>query len=211
MKFSQLPLGILQTNCYIAENADQSCLLFDPGSEGPKLINWLNERGLKPLAIFLTHAHFDHIGAVDEVREFFKIPVYAHEKEKNWLSDPTLNGSQQFRLSHSIQAKPAEYLLTREEHMILGDFQFDAYETPGHSPGSISYFFKTAGYVISGDVLFKGSIGRTDLTEGDQEQLLFSIHNKLLSLPGETIVLPGHGPQTTVKEEKSSNPYINGY
>lgn len=208
MKFSQLPLGILQTNCYIVENTDQTCLLFDPGSEGGKLINWLTERRLRPLAIFLTHAHFDHIGAVDEVREFFNIPVYGHEKEKTWLSDPSLNGSQQFRLPHSIQVKPAERLLTKEDQMQLSDFEFYVFETPGHSPGSVSYFFQKAGFVISGDALFKGSIGRTDLIEGNHEQLLNSIQKKLFSLPGETVVLPGHGQETTILDEINSNPFF---
>ncbi|MDF2792106.1 MAG: Hydroxyacylglutathione hydrolase-like protein but in an organism lacking glutathione biosynthesis, partial [Neobacillus sp.] len=81
MKWSQIPLGVLQTNCYVVESPDKTCLIFDPGSEGKKLIKWLSKRELKPIAIFLTHAHFDHIGAVDDVREYYKIPVYIHEEE----------------------------------------------------------------------------------------------------------------------------------
>jgi hydroxyacylglutathione hydrolase len=211
MKLTQIPLGIMQTNCYIIENSDGTCLIFDPGSEGNKLISWLNDQKLKPAAILLTHAHFDHIGAVDEVREYFNIPVYVHENEKNWLSDPGLNGSDQFRMAHPIHAKPADCLFTKEEKMQLGQFEFMIFETPGHSPGSVSFYFDADGIVVSGDALFKGSIGRTDLREGDQAQLLKSIHDKLLTLPEETTVLPGHGPATTIAEEMDSNPFLNGF
>ncbi|XJZ26212.1 MBL fold metallo-hydrolase [Bacillota bacterium Lsc_1132] len=211
MNWSQIPLGIMQTNCYIIEKEGGSCLLFDPGSDGAKLIQWLEQKQLKPCAILLTHAHFDHIGAVDQVREFFKIPVYVHEKEKNWLSDPMLNGSQSFRLKHFITAKPADHFFTKEEAKNIEGFEFYVYETPGHSPGSVSYFFEKEGFVISGDALFKGSIGRTDLPEGNQAQLRSSIHDKLLTLPEETTVMPGHGPVTTILDEMDSNPFLNGF
>ncbi|MBI0576333.1 MBL fold metallo-hydrolase [Neobacillus cucumis] len=211
MKWSQIPLGVLQTNCYIVENPDQTCLIFDPGSEGKKLINWLTKRELKPAAIFLTHAHFDHIGAVDEVRDFFKIPVYVHEEEEEWLSDPKLNGSKFFMMKESVNAKPAEFILKKEEDIKIAGFEFKLFETPGHSPGSVSYYFENDGFVVSGDALFKGSIGRTDLPKGNQAQLLKSIHDKLLFLPEETVVLPGHGPETTIIEEMDSNPFLNGF
>lgn len=210
MKWSQIPLGIMQTNCYIIENPEGTCLIFDPGSEGKKLISWLNENKLKPIAILLTHAHFDHIGAVDEVREFFNIPVYLHKNEKNWPADPMLNGSYHFTKGHT-HVKPADYLLTGEEKMKLESFEFTIYETPGHSPGSVSYYFENEGVVVAGDALFKGSIGRTDLVEGNHSQLLNSIHDKLLTLPEETIVMPGHGPTTTIDEEMESNPFLNGF
>ncbi|MDQ0197308.1 MBL fold metallo-hydrolase [Neobacillus ginsengisoli] len=211
MKWSQIPLGVLQTNCYIIENTDQSCLIFDPGSEGKKLINWLTKRSLKPDAIFLTHAHFDHIGAVDEVRDKYKIPVYIHEEEETWLVDPKLNGSKFFTMQNLIQARPADFILKKEEAIKLGDFEFFVYETPGHSPGSVSYYFEKEGFVVSGDALFKSSIGRTDLPGGNQSQLLKSIHEKLLFLPEETEVLSGHGPITTIGEEMDSNPFLNGF
>lgn len=211
MKCSQIPLGIMQTNCYIIENSAGACLIIDPGDEGKKLISLLTEKKLTPLAILLTHAHFDHIGAVDVVREFFQIPVYVHENEKEWLPNPSLNGSEQFRMACPITAKSAEHLLTKEEKMTLADFEFIVFETPGHSPGSVSYFFEKEGMVICGDALFRGSIGRTDLLGGNHVQLLKSIHEKLLTLSEETIVMPGHGPSTTIIEEMDSNPYLNGF
>lgn len=211
MNWSQIPLGVLQTNCYIVENGNGSCIIFDPGSEGKRVINWLNKRELKPIAIMLTHAHFDHIGAVDEVRDYFQVPVYLHEEEEEWLANPKLNGSKFFTMENLIKARPADYLLKKEEAFKLNDFEFFVYETPGHSPGSVSYYFEKEGFVISGDALFKESIGRTDLPGGNQSQLLKSIHDKLLFLPEETVVLPGHGPVTTVGEEMDSNPYLNGF
>ncbi len=211
MKWSQIPLGIMQTNCYIIEKEDGSCLLFDPGSDGEKLIQWLEQKKLQPRAIVLTHAHFDHIGAVDDVRKHFTIPVYVHEKEKNWLSDPMLNGSKVFRLQKAITAMAANRFFSKEETIKIEGFEFDLFETPGHSPGSVSCFFEKEGFVISGDALFKGSIGRTDLPEGNHSQLLTSIHNKLLTLPEETIVMPGHGQVTTIGDEMDSNPFLNGF
>lgn len=211
MKWSQLPLGILQTNCYIVENTEQECLIFDPGSEGKKLVNWLTKRNVKPIAILLTHAHFDHIGAVDEIRKTYNIPVYLHEEEEAWPGDPKLNGSKFFMGQSMIEAKPADILIKREETLKIGDFEFFVYETPGHSPGSVSFHFEKDGFVVSGDALFKSSIGRTDLPGGNQSQLLKSIHEKLLFLPEETVVLPGHGPVTTIGEEMDGNPYLNGF
>ncbi|ETI67047.1 MBL fold metallo-hydrolase [Neobacillus vireti] len=211
MKWQQVPLGSLQTNCYIVENPDRSCLIFDPGSEGKKLIQLLNQRKLKPSAIFLTHAHFDHIGAVTEVRNAYQIPVYIHKQEEKWLGDPALNGSQLFMYQNSIKVSDADHIIKNEGAMEINDFAFSVFHTPGHSPGSISYYFEKEGFVISGDALFQGSIGRTDLPGGNHSQLIKSIHDKLLTLPEDTYVLSGHGPVTTIGDEMDSNPFLNGF
>ncbi|MGG3469990.1 MBL fold metallo-hydrolase [Neobacillus pocheonensis] len=211
MKWQQIPLGSIQTNCYIVENPDKSCLIFDPGGEAKKLINLLTRRALKPVAILLTHAHFDHIGAVNEVRDSYEIPVYVHKQEEKWLGDPALNGSQFFRLMEEIRVRPADHLLKTEGVMKIGEFEFTVFHTPGHSPGSVSFYFEQEGFVISGDALFQGSIGRTDLAGGNHNLLLKSIHDKLLTLPEETYVLSGHGPVTTIVDEMDSNPFLNGF
>ncbi|GHH96977.1 MBL fold metallo-hydrolase [Neobacillus kokaensis] len=211
MKWQQLPLGSIQTNCYIVENPDRSCLIFDPGGDAKKLINLIHTRGIKPLAILLTHAHFDHIGAVDEIREMYKIPVYVHKQEEKWLGDPALNGSQFFPLIEPLKVKPADHIINEEGLMKIADFEMRVYHTPGHSPGSLSFYFENEGVVISGDALFQGSIGRTDLPGGNQTQLLKSIHDKLLTLPEDTYVLSGHGDVTTITNEMDSNPFLNGF
>lgn len=211
MNWEQIPLGPLQTNCYLLANSQHSCLIIDPGEDASKLINHIENRNLKPQAILLTHAHFDHIGAVDIVRDKYKIPVYIHEKEAKWLLDPALNGSQYFGVGEPVSLKPADQIVAKEGSMTVGDFSFDVLETPGHSPGSISLYFKDEELVISGDALFQGSIGRTDLLGGNHEQLLNSIHKKLLSLSESVLVLPGHGPATTIEAEMNSNPFLNGF
>lgn len=211
MEWHQIPLGLLQTNCYIVSKKDNSCLIFDPGEEAGKLSSFIREKQLTPLAIILTHAHFDHIGAVEGIRQEFNIPVYIHEKEADWLVDPTLNGSKLFEIGKLVKGNRADYVLTNERELEIGEFIFQIAKTPGHSPGSLSFYFKESGFVIAGDALFSGSIGRTDLPGGDHAQLLKSIHEQLLILPEETIVLPGHGPATTIGQEMDSNPFLNGF
>lgn len=211
MNWEQIPLGPLQTNCYLLANSRHSCLIIDPGEEGRRLINHIEKRKLKPQAILLTHAHFDHIGAVDAIRDKYNVPVYIHERETKWLMDPSLNGSQYFGVGEMVRLKPANKIIAKEGQMTVGDFSFEVLETPGHSPGSISLYFREKGLVISGDALFQGSIGRTDLPGGNHEQLLNSIHKKLLSLSESTQVLPGHGPTTTIEIEMNSNPFLNGF
>ena len=206
----QFPLGSLQTNCYIVKQ-EGSCLIIDPGEEGKRIIQLLNKHKLTPKAILLTHAHFDHIGAVDIVRDHYNIPVYIHEKEAKWLLDPALNGSQFFMIGHLVRIKPADIILYKEETRTIGDFEMQIFETPGHSPGSVSFYFAQERVVFSGDALFKGSIGRTDLPGGNHQQLLRSIQENLLTLPEDTIVLSGHGDSTTIREEIDSNPFLRGF
>jgi hydroxyacylglutathione hydrolase len=211
MKWKQIPLGPLQTNCYIIYDETLSCLIVDPGENPKKLSAVIEQLELKPEAVLLTHAHFDHIGAVDRIRDKYGIKVYIHEKEKDWLTDPALNGSRHFMLNEPIKARAADHLLKNEGEMSIGNFTFDIFETPGHSPGSVSFYFPMANFVVAGDALFQGSIGRTDLPGGNHNQLIKSIHDKLLVLPEETEVLPGHGPTTTVGLEMDSNPFLNGF
>jgi len=211
MNWFPLPLGPLQTNCYILSRKDGSCLIIDPGEEPNKIIQYISSKKLNPKAILLTHAHFDHIGAVDPIREKYSIPVYIHKKEESWLSDPALNGSQFFLHGEKIKARQADHVITAEKRMEIEGFSFEVFETPGHSPGSISFFFKEDGIAVSGDALFQSSIGRTDLPGGSHEVLLKSIHEKLLVLPEDTLVLPGHGPATTIGQEMDSNPFLNGF
>ncbi|TCP31146.1 glyoxylase-like metal-dependent hydrolase (beta-lactamase superfamily II) [Scopulibacillus darangshiensis] len=208
MQWTQMPLGAIQTNCYILENNKGEALIIDPGDEAGKLIKEIEDRQLKPLAVLLTHAHFDHIGALDPVRKKWDIPAYLHVKEQDWLANPEKNGSAHFPMVEDYVFDQAEELINKEGIMTIGPFEFEILETPGHSPGSISFYFKKDGVIFSGDALFNGSIGRTDLYGGDQGLLLDSIHSKLLPLPAETVVAPGHGFETTVTKEKETNPFL---
>ena len=205
------PLGYIQTNCYVISNSEKQCLIFDPGGEGEKIISELHRLKLKPLAILLTHAHFDHIGAVEEVRANFNIPVYIHSAEKKWLVDPAKNGSAKYAEIPSIICGEADFLLNNEPDLKIGEFQMELLHTPGHSPGSLTYYFKEDDFAIVGDTLFQSSIGRTDLPGGNQAELMKSIHSKLLTLPETTLIYPGHGPSTTIEDEMESNPFLNGF
>jgi hydroxyacylglutathione hydrolase len=209
-KWMRIPLGPIQTNCYIVYNESKECLIFDPGEESKKLMTILSKQRWKPIAIFLTHAHFDHIGAVDDIRAQYSIPVYMSNREESWLQDPKLNGSLSFRTGGMI-VKPADHFIDKESEIQISNFIFQVLKTPGHSPGSLSYYFPSLEAVIAGDTLFKNSIGRTDLVGGDSALLLKSIHQKLLVLPEDTLVLPGHEEETTIGSEMDSNPFLNGY
>jgi len=204
MEWIQMPLGPIQTNCYVLMKEDSTCLIVDPGNEGEKLIGVLRERNLQPTAIVLTHAHYDHIGAVDSIRDEYNIPAYVHVNEKEWLSSPALNLGQ-------VIARDPDFTFSGEQELTLGNFTFQIFETPGHSPGSVSLYFKDSELVLVGDALFNGSIGRTDLPGSNHQDLMNSLHEKILKLPEDTTVLPGHGPITTIGKEMDSNPFLNGF
>ncbi|GGE46780.1 hydroxyacylglutathione hydrolase [Pullulanibacillus camelliae] len=209
MQWKRMPLGPLQTNAYILTNESKEALIIDPGEEPQAIFQYIEECGAQPLAILLTHAHFDHIGALETVRTKYTIPVYLHENEADWLSNPDKNGSAHFPMVSACHCQPAERIIIGEQQaLVIGGFEFTIFETPGHSPGSVSFYFPDDHVIFSGDVLFKGSVGRTDLYGGDQLTLFESIENKLLPLPEKTRVAPGHGFETTIGEEQAMNPFL---
>lgn len=201
-----MSLGPLGTNCYIVYN-DYDAIIVDPGGDSGKISTFLNENKITPTAILLTHAHFDHIGGVEELRSYFNIDVYIHQKEADWLEDPQLNGSSLF-LGYEIAVSRAEHLLTPGNKEI-NSIGFEVIHTPGHSPGSVSFIFHDHDFTVSGDVLFRRGIGRTDLPGGDIRQLEVSIKDSLYTLPGTYKVYPGHGPETSIEEEKRENPFFS--
>lgn len=200
-----MALGPIGTNCYIVYDKGKA-LLIDPGAEPDKIAEFLEREGLKVQAILLTHAHFDHIAALDEIRETVDTDVYIHENELYWLSDPQMNGSSKL-IGNEIVMKPAEFTF-KMGPMEIGDFLFEVIHTPGHSPGSVSFLFDQNEFIISGDVLFYHGIGRTDLPGGNMAEIEATIQNKLYQLKESLTVYPGHGPHTTIGEEKQNNPFV---
>jgi len=197
-----------QTNCYILSAGD-GAIIVDPGDEGSKIITYLATQRLKPVAIFITHGHFDHIGALKEVQEKYGIPVYAHQDEAKLFTDSKFNFSWKTgRMPVEFNDLSAFNFVCKDEVIELLDQNINVLHVPGHSPGSLAFYFKDADVVITGDALFKGSIGRTDLPGGNHEQLLKSIETKLFTLPDSTVVYPGHGPATTIGNEKRMNPFF---
>lgn len=207
MKVESFSLGMLQTNCYLLyRGKEKKGIVIDPGENPNPLLTRLKQLELKIEAILLTHAHFDHIAGLNEVRSFTKAPVYLHELEKDWLEDPRKNGSGNWMDLPTVICDPADGLLVGGENLSFFGETFQVIHTPGHSPGSVTYLHQDK--LFSGDVLFAGSIGRTDLLGGDMEQLFATIDTHFLKRPDQTQVFPGHGPKTTIGKERRSNPFL---
>lgn len=205
MEVKQYTLGQLGTNGYILVKGD-SLLIIDPAGEPNRLINEIELINKKPMAILLTHAHFDHIGAVDDLRDHYNLPVYLHENEHDWMDNPALNGSKYFPVKEVICRKADKSL--KPGLMVMDAFEFTVIETPGHSPGGVAFVFEDDELAISGDSLFKLGIGRTDLPLGDYDTLMNTIKEKLFKLPDAYTIYPGHGPKTTIADEKRLNPFV---
>ena len=207
MKIFPMSLGPIQTNCYIISE-NQKAFIIDPGAEAEKIIKHLSEQNLTPTAILLTHGHFDHIAAVDEVAMKYDLPVYAHSLEKEYFFNPKFNFS--YRNGGDIVLSEALNYnwLTCGDTLELIDLKFKILHVPGHSLGSICFYDEDRKVIFTGDTLFRGSIGRTDFLNGNMEQLHAMISQKLLTLPEDTVVYPGHGSATTIRDEKLTNPFF---
>jgi hydroxyacylglutathione hydrolase len=209
MKIEAFPLGVAVTNAYLLiDDTAKNGVVVDPGVSPGKLVKRIRKLGLSIEAILLTHAHFDHIAGLEEVRIETGAPVYIHDLEQDWLGDPNKNLSALWPGLDLVRCRPAERVLKGGETLHLLGREVKVLHTPGHSPGSLSYVFGSA--VFSGDVLFKDGIGRFDLPGGDYDTLMKSINEKLMELPEETAVYPGHGPQTTIGREQAHNPHVTG-
>ena len=201
-------VGPLMENCYLlADPNTNKAVLIDPGDEAPRLLAALEQASLTLEAIWLTHAHFDHVGAVADLLDKLTVPVYLHPADQT-LYENAAQAAQRWGIPLRQPTTPTR-ALEDGDTLKLGDTEVQCLFTPGHAPGHISFYLPSEGYVLAGDALFKGSIGRTDLPLGDHAQLLESIETKLLPLPDNTVVYPGHGPETTIGAEKRNNPFLN--
>ena len=197
------------TNCYTVYNAvTRDAVLIDPACNARFLNNILVNEQLNCVAILLTHGHYDHIGALPELMELVghKVPIYASAEEEDVLNDPRKNLSTMLS-GQMVTVKP-DILLQDDQEIELLDTKLRCFLVPGHTKGGMCYYFAENGILFSGDTLFARSIGRSDFPTGDGIKLVKSIKEKLMTLPDETIVYPGHNERTTIGKERNANPFI---
>lgn len=199
MEIRTLVLSGFQTNCFIVYNDEtKEAIIIDPASSPERVVDKIVSFGCIPKAILLTHGHGDHIGAVEELKNKYKIKVYVHKDEKETLENPEINLS--YMMGENISFSP-DILLEDGETINIAGFKIKVIHTPGHTKGSCCYLFEEYGVLFSGDTLFYGSYGRTDFPTGSQSQLMRSIKEKLLILDPTTVVYSGHGSETTIGDE----------
>lgn len=204
MIFDILPAGMLQANCYIlGDEKTRDGIVVDPGGDAEKILEICGNYGINVKYILLTHAHGDHIGGVKDIKERTGAEIIMNEKDSSLLEKSALDIIPYFR---NIQLFKADRYVKEGDCLDVGDIHLSIIETPGHTPGSISILADS--FVITGDTLFKGSIGRTDFPGGSFEQIMTSIRDKLSKLPVELTVYPGHGPESTIGWEVKYNPYL---
>jgi hydroxyacylglutathione hydrolase len=209
MIIDTLILGDFETNCYCLRASEnmQDCVIIDTGLEETELLNFLEEKQLNPVALVLTHGHIDHIAGLSALRrKFADVKVYIHKLDAELLSDPMSNLS--FMSGSRFTTRPADFTVEEGDIIEQAGIRLQVLHTPGHTPGGISLYCPEDSVVFSGDALFADSIGRTDFPGGSMSQLTRGIKEKLLTLPEETKVLPGHGPSTTIAREKTHNQYL---
>lgn len=201
------PVGPLQCNCSIlVDEASREALVIDPGDEPDRILRALAAARVRAVALLHTHAHFDHISGTRELARATKAPIRLHPADRP-LYDALPDQAAFFGLRAEIP-RPPDATLADGDHIRFGSFEVRAIHTPGHTPGSICFALAGPSPVLfSGDTLFRRSIGRTDLWGGDTEKILSSIRERLFALEGDTAVVCGHGPGTTIEEEKRSNPF----
>ncbi|MBF0282875.1 MAG: MBL fold metallo-hydrolase [Magnetococcales bacterium] len=203
--FDSLETGPLQVNCYLFGSQESGeAVIVDPGGDAGKILRRLTQMGLRPGTVILTHGHFDHIGAAAELQRASNCDVLLHADDL-FLVEEAANHASEWGIPFGNTPKITGFLQDGQ-HLELGGVTLDVLHTPGHTPGGVC--LKVGTNVVVGDSLFAGSIGRTDLPGGDYDQLIRSIRTQLLTLPDNTRCLPGHGPATTIGQERRGNPFI---
>lgn len=205
LKIGKVVMGSVQTNCYfIYQENEKKIIVVDPADKGDYLYNAFTEAGYEVAAILLTHAHFDHIWGCNKLRELSGAQVFAWEEEKELCESAKLNVSADAGRPYTVSV---DWYLRDGEEVTIEGMKFKVIGTPGHTQGSCCYYFENDNILISGDTLFEGSVGRSDLPTGNGATLARSLKERLMILPDETLVFPGHGNGTTIADEKKYNPF----
>ncbi len=203
-------LSDFEENAYVVSlKGRDDCVVIDPGMGAERIVEFLQQNRLTPRAILVTHGHWDHIGGIASIREVWKdASIFIGEKERSKLTNP--NGNLSGAFGFPTTTYDADKLLRDDEIFSVAGLTFKALEVPGHSAGHVVYLLELdeVPFVFCGDVVFAGSIGRTDFADGDYSLLIKKIKEKIFPLADETFLYPGHGPNTTLKKEKRSNPFL---
>ena len=212
MRINHYVVGMVQTNCYIVINDEtKECFIIDPGASPKQLADKIKQDNLTPVAILLTHGHFDHVAGAKGLAEEFEIKIYANEAEADTLRDPQKNVSWMVGCKDSYDA---DVFLKDEEVITLAGFEIKVLHTPGHTEGGCCYYIAEEGVIFTGDTLFAQSVGRTDFPGGSMSQIVRSIQEKLMTLneagnlETDIMVYPGHNDPTTIETERMENPYL---
>lgn len=202
----RLVLGMVSTNTWLIQNKEtKEMLIIDPADNADAIVRQVEKMGGVPKAVLLTHGHFDHMMAADDLRDKYDISIYAFADEKMVLSSPRINLSGSWAYPYTLDV---DCLVRDNDSLQLAGFDIQVLHTPGHTLGCCCYYIKEEGVLISGDTLFAGSIGRTDFPTSNMSHMRASLRRLLQNLPGETVVYPGHGETTTIAYEKRTNPFV---
>lgn len=206
MNVEAVPVGPIKVNCYLVWSDARQALVIDPGGDAPHIADAINEHGLEVAMYLLTHAHTDHIAALAAMYERFPAPMVIHRADAEWA----FNTSNQLPPFYGVPRRPAGGFrhVKDGDDLTAAGLDFTVIETPGHTPGCVCYWFKKEGALFAGDLVFAGSIGRTDLPGGNPRDMTASLQ-RLIALPDDTLVYAGHGPDTTLGDEQRTNPFFS--
>ena len=194
------------TNCYVVSHSvTKEAFVVDMAGASERLLEYIAEEGLKMKALLLTHGHFDHIMGIDGFVDEFHVPVYVYEEDADAMTDPKLNQSSVYTGGYTYEGAKS---IKEGQILKLAGYDFEVFHTPGHTKGGCCYYVRSEGVLFSGDTLFQNSIGRTDFPGGSMSDLVRAVKEKLMVLPDETLVYPGHMGETTIGHEKTHNPFL---